>query len=174
MEHFCQPNGWRLRTEREDPKFFISVLTDIDGNRHYCACLAFSEAVSKDLLGKFHEKFLLVIQFDLTRIFFSSVDQQTAHDEDDEDNNKSLALRGASLPRHVVPGISLPTMAHDTVLFAPKCIVLLSIHDFPEVFRNCLGTIYTVYSECMVGPGGERIKLEALVGHLLGHVYVQV
>ena len=76
--------------------------------------------------------------------------------------------------RHVVPGISLPTMAHDTVLFAPKCIVLLSIHDFPEVFRNCLGTIYTVYSECMVGPGGERIKLEALVGHLLGHVYVQV
>ena len=26
----------------------------------------------------------------------------------------------------------------------------------------------------MVGPGGERIKLEALVGHLLGHVYVQV
>ena len=64
-------------------------------------------------------------------------------------------------------------MAHDTVLFAPKCIVLLSIHDFPEVFRNCLGTIYTVYSECMVGPGGERIKLEALVGHLLGHVFVQ-
>ena len=31
--------------------------------------------------------------------FFFSVDQQTAHDEDDEDNNKSLALRGASLPR---------------------------------------------------------------------------
>ena len=54
-----------------------------------------------------------------------------------------MAFRGASLPRHVVPGISLPTMAHDTVLFAPKCIVLLSTHDFPEVFRNCLGTIYT-------------------------------
>ena len=77
LEHFCQPNGWRLRTEREDPKFFISVLTDIDGNRHYCACLAFSEAVSKDLLGKFHEKFLLVIQFDLTRIFFlQSINKQ--------------------------------------------------------------------------------------------------
>ena len=54
-----------------------------------------------------------------------------------------MALRGASLPRHIVPGISLPTMAHDAVLFAPKCIVLLSRHDFPEVFRNCLGTIYT-------------------------------
>lgn len=63
-------------------------------------------------------------------------------------------------------------MAHDTVLFAPKCLVLVSIHDFPEVFRNCLGVIYTVYSECLVGSGGERIKLETLVGNLLGHVYV--
>ena len=91
LEHFCQPNGWRLRTEREDPKFFISVLTDIDGNRHYCACLAFSEAVSKDLLGKkympyknmtssrwnfqFHEKKIRIInskysnRFDGKKIF---------------------------------------------------------------------------------------------------------
>ena len=121
LEHFCQPNGWSLRPEREEPKFFISVLTDIDGNRHYCACLAFSEAVSKDLIQDHH---------------------QVTHDEEDEDN-KSLALRGTSLPRHIVPGISLPNMAHDAVLFAPKCLVLVSRHDFPEVFRNCLGTIYT-------------------------------
>ena len=53
--YFCQPNGWRLRTEREDPKFFISVLTDINGNRHYSACLAFSEAVSKDLIEDHHQ-----------------------------------------------------------------------------------------------------------------------
>ena len=54
-------------------------------------------------------------------------------------------VRSSSLPRHVVPGISLPANAHDTVLFAPKCLVIVSIHDFPEVFRNCLGVIYTVY-----------------------------
>ena len=65
LEHFCQPNGWRLRTEREDPKFFISVLTDIDGNRHYCACLAFSEAVSKDLLGKKYMPYKKYDQFTL-------------------------------------------------------------------------------------------------------------
>ena len=32
--------------------------------------------------------------------------------------------------------------------------------------------IISAYSECMVGPGGERIKLEVLVGNLLGHVFV--
>ena len=51
-------------------------------------------------------------------------------------------------------------MAHDTILFAPKCLVLISRHDFPETFRNVLGVIYTVYSESMVGAGGEKIKLE--------------
>ena len=130
------------------------MLTDIKGNSHYCACLAFSEAVSKDLIE------------DVTK-------NKTSHDEDEEDvvdSNKSLAatLRGTSLPRHIVPGISLPNMPHDAVLFAPKCLVLISRHDFPEVFRNCLGVIYTVYSECLVGAGGERIKLETMVGNLLG------
>ena len=63
-------------------------------------------------------------------------------------------------------------MAHDTILFAPKCLVLISRHDYPEVFRNVLGVMYTVYSESMVGAGGEKIKLETLVGNLLGHIYV--
>ena len=35
-----------LSSEQQEPKFFVSVLTDIDANRHYCACLSFNEAVS--------------------------------------------------------------------------------------------------------------------------------
>ncbi|KAJ8931414.1 hypothetical protein NQ314_015686, partial [Rhamnusium bicolor] len=45
-EVFCQPQGWALSTERQEPRFFVSVLTDIDANRHYCACLCFNETVS--------------------------------------------------------------------------------------------------------------------------------
>ncbi len=66
LEHFCQPNGWRLSVEREDPKFFISVLTDMEGDRHFCACLSFSEAVPKDLIEG-HQMI------------------QGVHDDDDED-----------------------------------------------------------------------------------------
>lgn len=43
---FCQPQGWALSTDRQEPQFFVSVLTDIDANRHYCACLCFNETVS--------------------------------------------------------------------------------------------------------------------------------
>lgn len=43
---FCQPQGWALSTDRQEPKYFVSVLTDIDANRHYCAVLCFNEAVS--------------------------------------------------------------------------------------------------------------------------------
>ena len=40
---FCQPRGWHLSIEKQEPKFFVSVLTDIDANRHYCASLSFHE-----------------------------------------------------------------------------------------------------------------------------------
>ncbi|KPJ07002.1 Myotubularin-related protein 5 [Papilio machaon] len=46
IEWFCQPQGWSLSTERSEPRFYVSVLTDVDANRHYCACLCFNETVA--------------------------------------------------------------------------------------------------------------------------------
>ncbi|CAF3453250.1 unnamed protein product [Rotaria sp. Silwood1] len=43
--HFCQPQGWILTAKRELPTFFISILTDLDGLRHYCACLTFHQTL---------------------------------------------------------------------------------------------------------------------------------
>ena len=43
---FCQPTGWVLSSQRLPPTYFVSVLTDIDGCRHYCACLSFHETVA--------------------------------------------------------------------------------------------------------------------------------
>lgn len=40
---FCQPSGWQLCSERNPPTFFVAVLTDINSERHYCACLTFWE-----------------------------------------------------------------------------------------------------------------------------------
>ena len=45
---FCQPAGWKLMTQKQQPTFFVSVLTDIDADRHYCACLTFTEDVVVD------------------------------------------------------------------------------------------------------------------------------
>ena len=38
--------GWQLTTQKQKPTFFISVLTDIDAERHYCASLTFTEDVA--------------------------------------------------------------------------------------------------------------------------------
>lgn len=43
--HFCQPQGWVLSAKHELPTFFISILTDLDGYRHYCACLTFHQTL---------------------------------------------------------------------------------------------------------------------------------
>lgn len=42
---FCQPSGWQLFTERNPPTFFVAVLTDINSERHYCACFTFWEPI---------------------------------------------------------------------------------------------------------------------------------
>ena len=35
-----------MTTQKQQPTFFVSALTDIDAYRHYCACLTFSEDVA--------------------------------------------------------------------------------------------------------------------------------
>jgi myotubularin-related protein 5/13 len=99
MELFCQPQGWALSTDQEEPKFFMSVLTDIDGNHHYCACLSFNEKIS--------------------------ITPSKPVDEEEE----NLAFEKKSM----IPAQA--TITHHNIMYAPKCLVLVSRLDYPETFR---------------------------------------
>lgn len=123
IELFCQPQGWAISTERQEPRFFVSVLTDINANRHYCACLCFNETVS--------------------------ITPSKSVDEEEE----GLEVGSVS------------TISHHSIMYAPKCLVLVSRLDYFETFRNCLGIIYSVWIE-----GGSQ--LETLIGNVLGCVHV--
>ncbi|MPC33187.1 Myotubularin-related protein 13 [Portunus trituberculatus] len=103
LELFCQPQGWALSTDRQEPKFFVSVLTDIDANRHYCAVLCFNEAVS--------------------------ITPSKPTDEEDD----GLEL-GSSGVRGVVPPV--PIITHHSIMYAPKCLVLISRLNYFETFRD--------------------------------------
>ncbi|CAH2055651.1 unnamed protein product, partial [Iphiclides podalirius] len=125
IEWFCQPQGWALSTERSEPRFYVSVLTDVDANRHYCACLCFNETVA--------------------------ITPTKPADEDEEslDSSRSVA-----------------NITHHSIMYAPKCLVIVSRQDYIDTFRNCLGIIYTVWVENLGVP------LETLVGNLVGCVLV--
>lgn len=65
--------------------------------------------------------------------------------------------------------LNLPTPAaitHHNIMYAPKCLVLVSRLDYSETFKNCLGTIYTVYLENFSYP------LETLIGNILGCIQI--
>lgn len=98
---FCQPQGWALSTERQEPRFFVSILTDIDANRHYCACMCFNETVS-------------------------IVPSKPVDEEEDPVDGDSRPLVRA-----------IPTIAHHSIMYAPKCLVLVSRLDYIETFRVC-------------------------------------
>ncbi|KAJ8911049.1 hypothetical protein NQ315_004696 [Exocentrus adspersus] len=129
IEWFCQPQGWALSTERQEPRFFVSVLTDIDANRHYCACLCFNETLS-------------------------ITPSKPVDEEEDAVEGEAVLVR------------PIPAISHHSIMYAPKCLVLVSRLDYIETFRNCLGIIYSVYIENMPVP------LETLVGNILGCIQV--
>uniref|UniRef100_A0A8C4NZ62 SET binding factor 1 n=1 Tax=Dicentrarchus labrax TaxID=13489 RepID=A0A8C4NZ62_DICLA len=114
IELFCQPSGWQLVPERQPASFFVAVLTDINSERHYCACFTFWEGLDNSQV------------------------RQTV-DEVDE----------------------VPAVVQSAQVFAPKSLVLVSHLDYTEVFRNCLGLIYTVHVDSLPVP------LETVIGNLL-------
>ncbi|XP_059480805.1 myotubularin-related protein 13 isoform X3 [Neocloeon triangulifer] len=139
IEWFCQPQGWSLSSERQEPKFFVYVLTDIDCNRHYCACLCFNETVS--------------------------ITPSKPADEEEDNVELESNRRGGSLTRNI------PAITHHSIMYAPKCLVLVSRLDYTETFRNCLGVIYTAFLNDP-GSNDSSMPLETLVGNILGCVQV--
>uniref|UniRef100_UPI0037E93FF4 myotubularin-related protein 5 isoform X3 n=1 Tax=Semicossyphus pulcher TaxID=241346 RepID=UPI0037E93FF4 len=118
IELFCQPSGWQLVPERQPASFFVAVLTDINSDRHYCACFTFWEGLDRLQLQKA---------------------EASEVDEVDEE----------------------PAVVQSAQVFAPKSLVLVSRLDYTEVFRNCLGLIYTVHVDSLSVP------LETVIGNLL-------
>uniref|UniRef100_A0A671Y8I1 SET binding factor 1 n=1 Tax=Sparus aurata TaxID=8175 RepID=A0A671Y8I1_SPAAU len=110
IELFCQPSGWQLVPERQPASFFVAVLTDINSERHSCACFTFWEGLDN-----------------------SQVRQMSPE----------------------------PAVVQSAQVFAPKSLVLVSRLDYTEVFRNCLGLIYTVHVD------GLPVPLETVIGNLL-------
>ncbi|KAF4079793.1 hypothetical protein AMELA_G00182390 [Ameiurus melas] len=117
IELFCQPSGWQLVPERQPPSFFVAVLTDINSERHYCACFTFWETVDNPQLQK---------------------EEPSEADEDES-----------------------PDLIQTAQLYAPKSLVVVSRLDHTEVFRNCLGLIYTVHVDHV------HVPLETVIGNLL-------
>ena len=85
---FCQPYGRLLSLERQEPTFFVSILTDVEGQRLYCPVLTFNETTLKEMLG------LVKINDDI-------------EDDGQQALMSLLSIRGSSLLRHAVTGVSL-------------------------------------------------------------------
>ncbi|KAL1459921.1 hypothetical protein WDU94_011868, partial [Cyamophila willieti] len=122
IEYFCQPQGWMLSSERQEPRFFVSILTDVGANPHYFSCLSFFETVSVTPS--------------------KPVDEEEDTIESEHHNVATLTTQ------HTARSLN----QHHTIMYAPKCLVFVSRLDYIETFRNCLGIIYTVYLENMAVP----------------------
>ncbi|KAM7329162.1 myotubularin-related protein 13 isoform X2 [Alexandromys fortis] len=59
-----------------------------------------------------------------------------------------------------IEGEEMSALIQPAEVFAPKSLVLVSRLDYPEIFRACLGLIYTVYVDSL------SVSLESLIANL--------
>lgn len=58
---FCQPSGWQLVPEQQPASFFAAVLTDINSERHYCACFTFWEGLDNSQVRQASAVFIVLV-----------------------------------------------------------------------------------------------------------------
>lgn len=167
IELFCQPLGWKLTPYKQNPKFFQFVLTDIDADRHYCACLAFHEATSTQLSYDDLDDDLSSL------ILHQQQQQQSATNYDGQQPPHQSPPEHDTVDNNCNPTnntTNIQTLNHATqatrTLYAPKCLVLISRYDYKEIFKNCLSILYSVHADNL------RYSLENIVGNLLACVEV--
>uniref|UniRef100_A0A671Y2J1 SET binding factor 1 n=1 Tax=Sparus aurata TaxID=8175 RepID=A0A671Y2J1_SPAAU len=148
IELFCQPSGWQLVPERQPASFFVAVLTDINSERHSCACFTFWEGLDNSQVRQMSPVQCLHCCWcnsDVTVVISLLL---------------CVQLQKAK-PSEVDEVDEEPAVVQSAQVFAPKSLVLVSRLDYTEVFRNCLGLIYTVHVD------GLPVPLETVIGNLL-------
>ncbi|XP_076451110.1 myotubularin-related protein 13-like [Babylonia areolata] len=146
LELFCQPTGhYGLSPHWRQPVFYVAVLTDVDSDRHYCAVFTFFEPLA------------------LTPAKPDDVDAEEGEGDERECGGGGGGGGGVTGRASYDGGGG---GRGGGVYYAPKSLVLVSRLDCFEVFRNCLGVIYTVHTE------NRDVPLETLVGNILGNVHI--
>lgn len=153
IEFFCQPLGWEL-----------TVASDGQSN---------TNSPTQQQLHQSHRFAPKFFQFVLTDIdvdrhyctcltFYESVQRQIQHHQQQQQQQQQILHHHQQQQQHT------SNNPHETLLYAPKCIVLISRFDFKEVFRNCLSIFYAVHVDNL------RYSLETLIGNLLCTVRVPI
>lgn len=138
-----------MSRHQSSPTFFTSVLTDIQGDRHYCSSLKFQELVTVDPPKHADEsEDMYPIELGLEMI-------------DDDDEGPEVYDYDSNYINNQNVGDGQVTN-----MFAPKCLVIVSRFHFIQTFRNCLGIIYKTFIN------GHREQLEPMIASLVGSINV--
>ncbi|XP_004999777.1 myotubularin-related protein 5 isoform X3 [Cavia porcellus] len=140
IELFCQPSGWQLCPERNPPTFFVAVLTDINSERHYCACLTFWEPAEP------------------TQEALGTEDASEREEEAPEGGQGQLSPAAATLPGQLFAPKTLVLVSRldHTEVFRNSLGLIYTIHV--EGLNVCLENVIGNLLTCTVPlPGGSQL-----------------
>ncbi|XP_048585296.1 myotubularin-related protein 13 isoform X2 [Nematostella vectensis] len=115
IELFCQPTGWKTSYYCRPQTFFVSVLTDMEGDHKYLACFTF------------YEPYLPV-----------SARSKGSRASLSDTSSVKTATDGQ-------PGITVTNEDLSLESYVPKTLCLVSAVTYFEILKNCLTTIYLAF-----------------------------
>jgi myotubularin-related protein 5/13 len=160
---FCQPHrGWSLYKKQEPPTFFVSVLTDIKGQRRYCATLTFLEPYKpSNKLGSVNRN----SQNSSTNNFNDQDDFDSCCEEHDDLSTDYSNKRNAIADLNSLITASKNSPIEPCKLYSAKSLVLISRLDYIDLFKSCLSLIYACYVDKRHNTDNKL--LETIVANLL-------
>jgi myotubularin-related protein 5/13 len=162
---FCQPHrGWSLYKKQEAPTFFVSVLTDIKGQRRYCATLTFLEPYkSSNKLGSNNH-----ISQNNSNINNDQDDLDSCCEELEDLSSDNNNKRNAIFDINSLITASTKLMdspIEPCKLYSAKSLVLISRLDYIDLFKSFLSLIYACYVDKRHNIDNKL--LETIVANLL-------
>ena len=163
---FCQPHrGWNLYKKQEAPTFFVSVLTDIKGQRRYCATLTFLEPYKSSKKSGSSNR---ISQNSSSNNFNDQDDLDSCCEEFDDLSTDNNNKRNAIIDSNSLITASTKLMdspIEPCKLYSAKSLVLISRLEYIDLFKSCLSLIYACYVDKRHNMDNKL--LETIVANLL-------
>lgn len=124
-----------LSNKHQEPSFYLFVLTDELAVPYYCATLVFHESVAVEPVKHDEDD---IDDESINMVDYSYSYGQVKH----SDISKSIGGNSSQPTSPTTNPVTINSIVHHQVMYAPKCLLIISRHNYPEVLKVTISFVF--------------------------------
>lgn len=129
-----------LSNQHQEPSFYLFVLTDELAVPYYCATLVFHESIAVEPVK--HD------EDDIDDESINMVDYSYSYGRVKHSGNVNKSTTSAPTSPSSNPA-TINSIVHHQVMYAPKCLLIISRHNYPEVLKVSQSNLLPSNNVCL-------------------------